>query len=309
VACSGLTFGCSQQPSAPPSPSEPSDVNPIVPSPEEPTRQVRATPSWASQLAEAEAEIDPVKARIQAWAALPAVGQEMVEVAVITVESVGIRGATVVDKMGDKTKDVPLATVHPIKSVEAALQARQGGELMRPGDVVLGYSWTTAAILGRVARVESAGDDSGKDEDNSEDEAPMKAGKTTVFFDWAGATKEAQLDHIEPARQGVVPLAFVGFPRSRGMSKGLVIALSQKHAWLQTSSGHVERHERSTLTPLELDNRQLGVGDRVRAYSWVGGFESGKITNIVEPGLRYSVALGDRRPEELHFFDTLIADR
>jgi len=204
----------------------------------------------------------------------------MAEVGIFTVHSSQGTTAMLVDAMDQKLAGVPGAVIHPAKSASP----------LRVGQIALCFSWATPAVLGRVARVDAAGG-------------------VVVQHDWAGATAQARVDHAEPMARGLAPLAFVEFPRSGGSSRGIVIALSDRRGWLRTDSGHIEIRDRSVLRPLELDGRPLAVGDAVRAYSWVGGFRRGVVRRVLEPGLRYAVQTAEDRPEQIHFFDSLVKAR
>ncbi|MBI4704475.1 MAG: hypothetical protein HY744_25510 [Deltaproteobacteria bacterium] len=160
------------------------------------------------------------------------------------------------------------------------------GARLRPGDVALVYSWTTPGVVARLVRQDK--------------------GQWLAQYDWAGATKEGPVDHAEPVVSGVAPLGFVGFPKFGRVSLGLVVALTEHQGWLRTASGHVEIHERRKLVPLGLPRPEWRVGDSVQAFSWVGGFQAGKVTRVLEPGLRYAVELAEGKPEQSFFFAGLV---
>ncbi|MBW2525010.1 MAG: hypothetical protein JRI23_12570 [Deltaproteobacteria bacterium] len=198
----------------------------------------------------------------------------MASVGIYTVEQVGSRGVSLVDKLGQRRRGVPGALVHPIGS-PSRLEA---------GQAALCHSWTTSATIARVVKV--------------------KGGHVLVQYDWAGATKQAVAEHAEPLRTGVEPLAYVGFPKLGQISKGLVVALDDRHGWISTGSGHVEMHPRSALTKLRIRALPYRAGDAVLAYSWTGGFERGTIEKVLESPVRYSVDLEvDRAPRAYFFAD------
>jgi len=229
-------------------------------------------PSWIRALPEIDV---PVKEGEQAWASAPVAGSEMAVVGVYTVERVHDKRAVLLDKAGQKARAVPGALIHPL-GVRGKLKAE---------DTALGYSWTSAVVLGRVTKIR--GDD------------------VQLAYDWAGSTKTATMDHAEPPVRGIAPMAFVGYPKFERQSKGLLIAVSKDKGWVQTSSGHVEIHDRGELKSLDISAKALDVGDRVDGYSWTSGYEPGTVSRVLEPGLRYAVGLGPSREQPYFFADLL----
>ena len=232
-------------------------------------------PTWLGRLP---AVSVPAKEGDRVWATIPIPGSEMGSVGIFTVDRIDGPKATIIDKMGQKTRGVPGALVHPL------------GAEHRPkaGELVLCYSWTSAAALGRTLKAQSRG--------------------ALVQLDWAGATKVLSVDHTEVPVRGIAPLAFVAFPKFGRKSKGLVVAVSKSEAWIQASSGHIEIHPSATLEPLEIA-QDVSPGNRVAAYSWTNGFEIGTVRRALEPGLRYLVEVGEERVEQPYFFADLILQR
>jgi hypothetical protein len=230
-------------------------------------------PSWLRQLPDL-----PVKANEGAlvWASAPVPSSDMALVAVYTVE--GIRGhrANLIDKLGQKVRNVPGALIHPLGAP---------GHL-KLGEVALCYTWSTGATLGRVAKARDR--------------------EVQIEVDWAGATRTTSVDHAEPMVKSIAPLGFVSYPKFGHRSKGLVVALSKDKAWVQTSSGHVEIHDRSALAVLAVPEESLETGARVEAYGWTTGFEPGTIARVVEPGVRYAVKLPSSKVEQITFFADLV---
>ncbi len=107
----------------------------------------------------------------------------------------------------------------------------------------------------------------------------------------------------------MVPLAFVGFPKAGVTSRGLLIALTESHGWIRSSSGHVEVHERSRITALPIPTSKPKVGSSVRAYAWATGYRRGVITEELEPGLRYRVKLDGNLGQREYFFSSLLPSR
>jgi hypothetical protein len=159
---------------------------------------------------------------------------------------------------------------------------------LQSGDVVLFHAPTAPAMLGRVA-----------------DLAPGR--EIRVKYDWAGATREAAVDHAEAPVEGIKPLAYVGFPKAGTRSMGLVVALADEQAWIRTASGHVELHEKKALEPLAFPREALKEGERVRAWRWALGFQDGVVANVVEPELRYRIKHDGS--EEDYFFATVVRAR
>jgi hypothetical protein len=261
--------GCGRK--ARPKKARPAPPEPIVPAASASAVLDESAAGW---LADLPAATGTVAAGSTVWAALPEVGSNMASVGVFTVEKTGNDGISLMDKLGQRRRGVPYALVHEVRS----------SNRLEVGSVALCHSWTTSAMLARVVKV--------------------KGRHVLVQYDWSGATKQAVVEHAEPMRVGIEPLAFVGYPKFGRLSKGLVIALSDSRGWVLTGSGHVEPHRRSELVKLGIRSNPYRVGDSVRAYSWTGGFEQGTIREVVEPRVRYTVDLqGDRAPRPYFFAD------
>lgn len=232
-------------------------------------------PAWLGRLP---AVPVPAKEGDRVWATTPVAGSEMAAVGIFTIDRIDGTKATIVDKIGQKTRGLPGGLVHALGTERRP----------KPGEVVLCYSWTSSAALGRAVRSQGQG--------------------ALVQLDWAGATKLVSVDHAEPPVRGIAPLAFVAFPKFGRKSKGLVVALTGDEAWIQTSSGHVEIHPRNVLEPLDL-GPEVSPGDRVAAYGWTSGFEIGTVRRTLEPGLRYLVEVGEEHVEQPYFFTDLVPQR
>ncbi|RLB61101.1 MAG: hypothetical protein DRI90_12140 [Deltaproteobacteria bacterium] len=254
----------------------PPPPEPILPSPAAST-ETASFPEWAGRLPKTAPTVKP-GARV--WATVPQRGTEMASVGIYTVEGIYDGQLSLTDKMGQGVSGVPPAVVH---------LAGKTGKLAE-GAIVLCYAFTLPGALARIAELEG-----GKE--------------IQVRYDWAGITKKTAIYHAEPPREGVVPLAFVGFPKAGTTSRGLLIALSDTHGWVQTSSGHIEIHEGSALEALPLPQSTLKAGAAVRAYAWATGYRAGVITKELEPGLRYRVKLEGNMAERDYFFSSLIPSR
>jgi len=184
--------------------------------------------------------------------------------------------ATLVDTMGHRVSRVPGALVHATGALRR----------LRVGDAALFYTWTTPGWLGRVSRLSN--------------NQPVQ-----LKYDLAGRTKAVDVDHAEPLRRGVQPLAFVGFPKAGTVSMGLVLALTAERAWIRTASGHVEVYPRSAITRLDLAVN-LRAGSRVRAFAWATGLQSARVVQEVERGLRYRVEIGRSKVIKDVFFARLV---
>ncbi len=234
-------------------------------------------PEWADQLPKVTPTVKPGD---RVWATVPQRGTAMASAAIYTVEGIYDGQLSLTDKMGQGVSGVPPAVVHP---------AGERGKLAE-GDIVLCYAFTLPGVLARIAELQGGRE-------------------IQVRYDWAGITKKTAIYHAEPPREGVAVLAFVGFPKAGVTSRGLLIALSEKHGWVRTSSGHVEVHERSAIKPLPLPASKPKVGAAIRAYAWATGYRAGVITKEVEPGLRYRVKLEGNMAERDYFFSSLIQSR
>lgn len=228
-----------------------------------------SAPAWMATLPVVKPSVEVGRS---AWATLVQAGGELAEVGLVRVEVVGASAVTVVDKTGQRLEDVPGALVHPLGDTRN----------LREGMLVLFYTWTTPGWIGRVARTENGADQQ-------------------IQYDLAGVTTETPVDHAEPLRRGIGPLAFVAFTKSGLSSMGQVVALDERDAWLLTGSGHVEKHSRVSLDSLAQPAGELTVGQPVRAYRWATGFEQGAVVRVVEPGLRYEVAVA-KNPRKLSYF-------
>ncbi|MBW2454812.1 MAG: hypothetical protein JRI68_09885 [Deltaproteobacteria bacterium] len=273
TACCG---GCRQG-----APLEDTDAGPPLPEPilPSPTASVEAAalPDWAARLPRMAAQ---VKLGDRVWATVPQPGTPMASAAIYTVEGIHDGLLSLTDKMGQGVGGVSPAVVH---------RAGKRGKLAE-GDIVLCYAFTLPGVLARIAELEGGQE-------------------IQVRYDWAGQTKETAIYHAEPPREGVVPLAFVGFPKAGATSRGLLVALTESHGWIRTSSGHVEVHERSSITALPLPKSKPEVGTAVRAYAWATGYRRGVIAEELEPGLRYRVKLDGKLGERDYFFSSLLPPR
>lgn len=234
-----------------------------------------APPSWLAELPDAAITVE-LGATV--WAAPPEVGSELVTVAVYRVDALGSGVVSLVDKMGRRIDSVPSALVHAVGSPKQ----------LPEGSLTLFYTWTTPGWLGRVSRAE-------------------RGEELKVQFDWAGTTRETAVDHAEPGRTGIQPLAYVGFPKAGGKSIGQVLALDATRAFVLTGSGHVEMHARATLDSISFEPRGFTVGRKVHAYRWATGYERGTVTAVIEPGLRFEIKLLGSSPNSEYFITNLSA--
>lgn len=208
------------------------------------------------------------------WATVPG-ATRIPAVGIYTVEGVYDGLYSLTDRKGQRVDGVPPAVVH-----------RASRDKIDSGDVVLFYSPTTPAFLGKVAEL-------------------VPGGEIEVHYDWAGKTRKTAADHAQRPFTGIHPFAYVGFPKAGQTSRGLVVALSDRRAWVRTASGHVESHPRAAIRSLPLPATDLTVGTRVRAFRWATGIQLGTVAEILEPGLRYRVNLDGDKPDEEYFFAAL----
>jgi len=249
-----------------------------APSPLLPASTARPKPTAPEWMATLPAAKPTVVAGAEAWVTLLQAGGELAEVAVVRVDSVGDGVLSVIDKTGQRTDGVPAALAHPIGDKRN----------LREGTLALFYTWTTPSWIGRVSHA-------------------VNHDELRVRYDWAGTTRETPVDHAEPLRGGITPLAFVAFRMGGSTSMGQIVALDAARAWVLTGSGHVELRPRGELEALELHGKDLSVGQAVRAYRWGTGFERGTVAKVLEPGIRYEIAFGPNQPAVAHFVGALVA--
>lgn len=232
-----------------------------------------ASPSWWNELPGGR---PAVTAGARAWATLPQAGGALSELSVVDVESVEESTVAVRDAALRRFDRVPAALVHPLGDRRA----------VRSGELVLFDGWTTPGSIG------VAGDDG----------AALR-----VRYDASGTTRDVPVEHAEPLRRGVEPLAVISFPRSQVRLLALVVAVDSERAWVLTESGHVDRHPRSDLRTVELGRGAFAVGTPVEAHRWGVGFERGTVARVLEPGLRYEVSLASSRATTSSFISALVS--
>jgi hypothetical protein len=239
------------------------------------SRSPGTTPKWVTELPVSSVE---APAGSSVWATVPQPGSEMAALGVYRVENNMGPAVVLVDKAGQRVDGVPAALVHPTGDTRN----------LKEGTLALFYSWTTPGWLGRISHARGGEE-------------------LRVQFDAAGTTKETAVDHAEPARKGIAPLAFVAYPKAGVTSMGQLVALDTTRAWLLTGSGHIEIHPRAVVEALELQPTSFKAGQHVRAYRWATGFERGTIKQVLEEGLRYEVDLGPSRPAATFFLTQVVA--
>jgi hypothetical protein len=252
----------------------PSGAVPPLPPPLESASAAPDPRAWHLELPRA---VPAANIRDRVWAAPPRYGSELTSAALYTVDGITPAGLSLVDRLGQRVDNVPAAVVHRVKPPVK----------LREGDVVLCYGPTLPAVLARVAEI--------------------KPGQEIrVRYDWAGSTRETNILHAEPPEIDIKPMAYVGFPKAGGVSRGLLIALSEQRGWVLTGSGHVEVHRRADLSQLPLLPADLAVGAKVQAYAWATGYLEGTVSEILEPRLRYRVTHPGNKPPRDYFFSALI---
>jgi hypothetical protein len=100
-------------------------------------------------------------------------------------------------------------------------------------------------------------------------------------------------------------MAFVSFPKSGRLSRGLLVALSPERAWVRSASGHVEVHPRPAIGALPIKADAPAIGARVRVFGWATGIRTGTVTGISEPHLRFAVKVDDTGAIQRYFFSTI----
>lgn len=233
-----------------------------------------SSPTWSSSLPIATIH---AKAGDKVWATIPESHSELAEPSLYTLESVTDNTAVLISRKRRRVEGVPGAVIHRISPPIG----------LRRGSVALVSTFTTPALLARIVQFEP-----GK---------PIRA-----RYDWAGETREIDVDHAELPRRGISAMAYVAYPKIGEYSRGLLVAADANHAWIWTSSGHVERHPLKKIQPLVLGTGIYKPGDRVRAYRWSQGIRHGTIAEVLEPDLRYRVHFRGNRPSEIFFFNALL---
>ena len=232
-----------------------------------------APTAWMKDLPDATPVAGPNE---RVWA-IVAGSTRIPEVGIFSVEGIYDGLYSLIDRKGQRVDGVPPAVVH-----------RASRDKVDSGELVLFQSPTTPAFLGRVAEL-------------------IPGGEIEVYYDWAGKTRKAAADYAQRPVTGIRPLAYVSFPKAGRSSRGLVIALSDRRAWVRTAAGLVESHPRAAIRSLPLPRQSLKVGSRVRAFRWATGFQLGTVVEIIEPGLRYRVNLDGDKPDEEYFFTSLLS--
>jgi hypothetical protein len=257
--------------------AEPPIIEPLF-GPPDTTPSREDSPAWIRTLPQV-----AVRAKVgdKVWATVPEASSELTEPSMYTLVAISDGAAPhtaeLISRNRRRLTGVPAALVHPIGPSAG----------LRVGSAALISTFTTPGILARITQLEP-----GK---------PIRA-----RYDWAGQTREIDVDHAERPRRGVTPMAYVGYPKLGRISLGLVVAKDDDHAWLWTSSGHVERHPRKKLQPLTVGTGIYQPGDRVRAFRWSQGLRRGTISEVLESELRYRVHFRGNRPSETFFFSALL---
>jgi hypothetical protein len=256
VAGVGLSMclsGCPKKPDA----TKPEEKKPEVKKPAEKKAEApKQLPPWAKALP---ARDVTAKAGEMVWATPPEAGSEMAKVGVFKVEAVSGKTATLSDKIGTKYPDVPGAVIHPLGDKSK----------LKQGDVAHGYGWGASKVIGRVTKLEG--------------------GKITLKYWWGNSLTEGDVDHAEPLRPEVAPMAWVAYSESASPYKGLCIAIEGEKVWISTDSGHVITIEKSKVKPIEIGTKKFKVGDKAQAYSWGLGYRLATVEKVVEPDLVYSL--------------------
>jgi hypothetical protein len=238
------------------------------------------TPSWIERLPAAEntAEKAPRFARgDKVWASTPIGTSEMADVAIFTVDGVYDGLYSLTSHTAQRIDGVHPALVHAAPPLPP----------LRSDSVVLFYTPSTPAFLGKVDEV-------------------VGGASIKVRYDQGGTTKTTEASHVQTPVTGLLPLAYVGFPKAGAMSRGLVIAAVDDQVWIRTGSGHVEVHDMGRVESLRLPPERIGVGTAVEAFDWASGYQHGVVTRVVEDGLRFAVRR-DSNSVATYFFSSLVA--
>lgn len=213
----------------------------------------------------------------RAWAVLPQPGSALAEVAIVRVDAVGATTVAVIDRMQQRVDALPASAVHPIGKTQS----------LKEGTLALVYTPTTP---GYVAVVSHA----------------REGQELRVKYDWAGTTRETDVEHAEALRREVEPLAWVVYPKAMGNGLGQVVAADRDRVWILDGSGTVTPVARASVVAAGLSGRALSVGERIGAHRFSFGVEAGTVARILEPGLRYEVAFSGNRPTASLFVTSLV---
>ena len=234
-------------------------------------------PSWLAELPQREVAAAPGAV---VWAVVPEAGSESAALASYRVEAAASGTAVLVDALGNRFADVPGALIHPA--------SRFSADEIAAGHVVLADRWDAEKVVGRVASREE--------------------GEIRVAYDWNGSTASGVMDAVLPlpGAGDSLALRWVAYRPEVDAAwyKGLCFGESDERLWIADDSGHVAIAERDAVRVLDDLGRDLQPGDAVSAYSWGYGYRSGRITAVLEPGLRYAVELQDGETRAF-FFDSL----
>jgi hypothetical protein len=237
--------------------------------------RVEESAAWQQKLP---SEAPKVKVGAQAWALLPQAGGSLFELAIVRVDALGPGTVAVIDRMQQRIDGVPAALVHPTGETRN----------LRQGTLALFYTPTTPGFVGWVSH-------------------SQRGDELRVKYDWAGKTRETEVEHAEALRRGVAPLAWVRYPKGATTSLGLVVAADGERAFILEGSGEVTIVASTKVSPAELRARGLAIGERVDAYRWAFGVRSATVTREVESGLRYEVAFSSGQPSTTSFVAALVA--
>jgi len=217
-----------------------------------------------------------VKVGAQAWALLPQACGTVYELAIVRVDALGANTVAVIDRMQQRVDGVPAALVHPLGDTRN----------LRQGTLALFYTPTTPGFVGRVSH-------------------SQRGEELRVKYDWAGTTRETDVEHAEALRRGLVPLAWVRYPKAGATSLGVVVAENGEQVFVLEGSGAVATIAKSSLAPVELQARGVSLGGSVEVFHWDLGVRAGTVTREIEPGLRYEVVFPSGQPAATSFVAAL----
>jgi hypothetical protein len=210
-----------------------------------------------------------------AWAALPLDESGQARLSLVRVTGASGTTVAVVDGMKHRHVGVPRALVHPVGSAEG----------LKPGDVALCARWTTPSTVCRIEQLEG--------------------GKVVrAAYDWAGVTKHSAVDHAEKLAESLRPLAFASYPLEGRRSRGQVVAIDRQRVWLLGESGHITKHPRHQVRRSR-PAPALKDGSLIYAFRWGRGYQRGRVVEVLEPGLRFRIALEGDRPSDDFFVSHL----
>ncbi|MCG8459984.1 MAG: hypothetical protein MI919_27195 [Holophagales bacterium] len=224
-------------------------------------------PSWLRELPKRQAPAD-WRPGSQVWATVPGEPEGTAELGLFRVAALveGERSPSgrirVADPLG-RSHLLPVALVHAVAVPGAASPGSA-----EPGSVVLAFHGTGGPVLARLRSAD-----------------PLE-----VSFDWNGATvTDRALALAVPDPETGLPRPVLYHDGSRWLA-GVAVAEDGDRLWVLDEARRVHVLRAGEAVPRE-PLAEPSPGDGVQVYSWAEGLRSGRVVEVLEPGLRYRVDL------------------